>query len=222
MDLFFQWIHQAIVNGWRPSPEASPAEIRRLGVRLAGLGYVMLAIGVVGFAIVKRLLGPQMAAWDIAADVGTLCSFPGMAAVIVGGYRALGTEPTRDDSSATGRLVVGVGVGCLGLVLALPFCSSLSSSRKAEMSLLPGSALWAKTRSVEAIRSGSHAQPTTLHLRRVRRQRIGWLALCALQGSPRRSGGVRRRLSASVGRRDVSSLAPWPVARGPAAVPGGR
>lgn len=110
----FGWIRDAVIG--KSAANAAPGEIRRNGRRLLFIGFLALLIGLVSVAItfgsnehlIRTAWGPRLA---------LVALFPGFAAVIVGGYRMFGSEPTRDDSGPGKRIAIGVGLGCGALIV---------------------------------------------------------------------------------------------------------
>ncbi len=86
----FGWIRDAVVVGTRPPPDASVDEIRRQGRRLFALGFVALVVGLGALALIFGN-GRELARSSLGGKLGLVALFPGFTAVIVGGYRALGT-----------------------------------------------------------------------------------------------------------------------------------
>ena len=86
----------------------------------------LLTAGIVVYALILWATGLKPKDdLGFSGELGVLLTFPGFTAVVVGGYRSLGSEPTRDGASPAKRIAVGVGVGCLSLILILPIFLAL-------------------------------------------------------------------------------------------------
>jgi hypothetical protein len=97
---------------FRPPPGATPWQVRRAGILLAGVGSVYLVLGMLAVVALRDTV-------SLDGEMTGALALPGLAAIVFGGYRTVaGAEPDAPGTSSAKRITLAVVGGCGSLLAA--------------------------------------------------------------------------------------------------------